>query len=512
VPVLRAAAAVLAGALLVACTGPGAPVADDAAPTPTVPPPSPGSPVPTPEPQPVPVPLAWTPCGGGFECASLPVPLDRSAPTAGTVDLALLRRSATGERLGSLVVNPGGPGASAVEWLRRSYDAVPAPVRARFDVVAVDPRGVGQSSRVRCVTTSEMDALVALDPDPDDAAELAALRAGARRLAAGCTARSARVLPHVATGEVARDLDVLRASLGDAGLTYLGYSYGTSIGLQYLRLFPDRVRAVVLDSPVDPALSWDALLGAQAVGFDTALAAFLADCEATRCAFRRAVEGDLGAAYDALAAQVESRPLPGDGVRSVGPGELSLGAGAGLYSRRSGWPALADALAAAVRGDGSGLLALSDGYLDRTPAGYAGTAEANLAVNCLDRPWPREPEPYLALAERVRATAPRFGPAIALSGLSCAAWPVAPVGRPASVRAEGAPPVVVVGTTRDPATPYGWAQAVAGRLASAVLLTVDGDGHTVYRGSAPACVREAVDAYLVALQVPAPASCRAVGG
>jgi pimeloyl-ACP methyl ester carboxylesterase len=508
----RLPAVVLAAALLAGCTAASPDAGPDAAPDAGPPSarPSPSA-SPPPEPQPVPVPLAWTACEEGFECSALPVPLDRDAPSAGTLDLALLRRPATGERIGSLVLNPGGPGASAVAWLRAAWTSLPEPVRARFDLVAVDPRGVGLSGRVRCVTTPEMDALVALDPDPDDAAELVALQDGNRRFAAGCTARSARVLPHVATEQVARDLDLLRASLGDAGLTYLGYSYGTSIGLQFLRLFPDRVRAVVLDSPVDPSLTWDALLGGQARGFDTALAAFLADCEAVRCAFRRAVQGDLLAAYDALAARVEQRPLPGDGARTVGPGELSLGAGAALYSRRTGWPELAEALAAAVRGDGGRMLALSDAYLDRTEEGYAGTSEANLAVNCLDRPWPRQAQPYLDLADEVRAAAPRFGPAIALSGLACAAWPVAPVGDPGPVRAEGAPPVVVLGTTRDPATPHAWAVAVDRQLASSVLLTVDGDGHTVYRASAPACVREAVDAYLVALQVPEEVTCPAVG-
>ena len=505
-------AGLLAAALAAGCSAvPG--VAPGGEPTAAAPasPSAPPSPSPSPEPQPVPVPFAWSECGSGFTCASLPVPLDRDAPSAGSIDLALLRRPATGERLGSLVVNPGGPGASAVAWLRAAWESVPEPVRARFDLVAVDPRGVGDSERVRCVTTQEMDALVALDPDPDDAAELAALQDGNRRFAAGCTARSARVLPHVSTEQVARDLDLLRASLGDPGLTYLGYSYGTSIGLQYLRLFPDRVRALVLDSPVDPTLAWDDLLGGQARGFDAALAAFLADCEVVRCAFRRAVDGDLLAAYDALAARVEQRPLPSDGARTVGPGELSLGAGAALYSRASGWPALAAALAAAVRGDGSGLLALSDAYLDRTEDGYAGTSEANLAVNCLDRPWPRDARPYLDLAEQVRATAPRFGPAIALSGLACAAWPVAPVGEPGPVRAEGAPPVVVLGTTRDPATPHAWAVAVDRQLAASVLLSVDGDGHTVYRAGAPACVREPVDAYLLELRVPEGATCPAVG-
>jgi pimeloyl-ACP methyl ester carboxylesterase len=505
----RAAAPALAAVvalLLTACGGDDAPVAS---PTPSVSPSAAAPPSPTAEPQPEPVPLAWEGCGDGFECATLPAPLDRADPASAPVDLALVRRPApdSAQRIGSLVVNPGGPGSSAVDYLRRAWQGLPEPVRARFDLVAFDPRGVGASAPVRCVTTEEMDELVALDPDPDDAAELAALEDGARRMAQGCRTRSGDLLPHVSTEQAARDLDLLRASLGDAGLTYLGYSYGTSIGAEYLRLFPERVRAMVLDSPLDPALSWGELLAGQAGGFDVALGAFLEDCERERCAFRRAVDGDLLAAFDALAARVDQSPLPGSGRRVVGPGEFSLGVGAGLYSRSSGWPALAEGLAAGQRGDGDILLRLSDAYLDRAQEGYENTSEANLAVNCIDRPWPREREPYLALAERVRETSPRFGPAIALAGLSCAAWPVGAVREPAPVRAESAPPVVVIGITRDPATPYAWAQSVSQQLASAVLLTVDGDGHTSYRSSAPGCLRERVDAYLLTVAAPEPVTC-----
>jgi len=475
------AAVLAAGLLLSACTGAAGP---EARPTPSAAP----SAAPT-EAEPTPVPLAWAPCGDGFECTALPAPLDRGDPSAGTVDLAVTRRPApdAATRIGSLVVNPGGPGSSAVDYLQQAWQQVPEPVRARFDLVAFDPRGVGGSAPVRCVTTEELDALVALDPDPDDDAELQALQDGGRRLADGCAARSGDVLPHVSTEEAARDLDLLRASLGDEGLTYLGYSYGTAIGAEHLRLFPTRVRAMVLDGALDPALSWDELLSGQAAGFDVALAAFLDDCERTRCAFRRVVDGDLTAAFDVLAARVDAQPLPGDGERTVGPGEFSLGVGAGLYSRTSGWPAVAEGLALAEQGDGSVLLQLSDAYLDRTDDGYANTTEANLAVNCIDRPWPRETGPYLELAEQVRRTSPRFGPAIALSGLSCATWPVPPVREPQPVQAGGAPPVVVIGTTRDPATPYAWSQALADQLSSAVLLTVDGDGHTAYRTGTGSC-------------------------
>ena len=451
---------------------------------------------------------AFTSCGGGFTCGTLTVPLDPAMPQLGTVALALTRHRATSDRrIGSLLVNPGGPGASAVDFLHDAYTAIPAAVRARFDLVAFDPRGVGRTAPVRCESTAELDRYFHLDPAPTSAAGVAAIDAGNRALARGCSQRSGRILPYVSTRIVAQDMDRVRAALGDPKLTYLGYSYGTSIGASYLEQFPTHVRAMVLDGALDPTLTWDQLLAGQSRGFDVALTAFLADCERTRCAFRTAVQGDLTKAFDALAASVGSRPLTGDATRTVGPGEFSLGVAAGLYSRAYGWPAIAAALAAATNGQGSPLLALSDSYLERTDKGYANVDEANFAVHCVDRPWPRTIAPCVALAQRVGKDYPRFGPAIALSGLGCAVWPVPPVSTPHPVVAKGSPPIVVIGTTRDPATPYVWAQGLARQLADGVLLTHVGDGHTAYRSSAPACLTGPVDAYLISGKAPRPLTC-----
>lgn len=451
---------------------------------------------------------AWSGCGGGFQCATLTVLLDAHRPALGTVDLALLRhRATTSRRIGSLLTNPGGPGASAVDWLRGSWEDFPASVRARFDIVTFDPRGVGRSAPVRCLSTRELDAYFHIDPSPDDAAERGELAAGNQKLAAGCQRRSGRVLPYVDTQVVAQDLDRVRQAVGDDKLTYVGYSYGTAVGAAYLDQFPTRVRAMVLDGALDPRLTWDGFLRGQSAGFDGALKAFMADCQKSGCAFRDAVEGDLLEAFDDLAAKVDAQDLPGDGSRTVGPDEFTLGVGAGLYSRRWGWPAIADALADAVRGDGASLLALSDSYLERGPNGYKNLTEANFAVNCVDRPWPRSQAPYYALAEEVARTAPRFGPMIALSGLGCFAWPTPATGRPHTVTAPGSPAVVVIGTTRDPATPFAWSQGLAGQLSKGVLLTHVGDGHTVYRNGAPGCILRPVNDYLLTQRVPAAARC-----
>lgn len=451
----------------------------------------------------------WKPCEGDFECASLRVPLVEDDPGQGTVDLALtrLRTAEKGRRIGSLVVNPGGPGASAVEYLQAAWTLVPEPVRARFDLVAFDPRGVGRTAPIRCATTEELDRYFAVDPSPDDAGELRQIEQSNEKLAAGCQQRSGKMLPHVSTAEAARDLDRVRAAVGDSRLTYLGYSYGTSLGAAYLDAYPTRVRAMVLDGGIDPQLTWDGLLEGQSKGFDRALEAFLADCESKRCAYRKQVAGPLLEAYDRLVEQVDRTPLPAVGRRTLGPGEFALGVLGGLYSKASGWPAIAEALAAAERGEGGPMLALSDAYLERGPKGYKNVTEALSAVVCLDRQWPRDIEPYTALADRVRRDAPRFGPLIALSGTICAEWPVPPVGAPRRVTAPGSPPVVVVGTTGDPATPYTWSVALADQLEKGVLVTYRGDGHTVYRTGASGCVRRVVDQYLITAAAPAPVTC-----
>ena len=450
---------------------------------------------------------AWKGCGGGFQCATLTVPLDDAKPALGTVGLKLTRHRATGsQRIGSLVVNPGGPGASAIGFVKGSYSDFPATIRQHFDLVAFDPRGVGQTAPVRCETTAQLDVFFHIDPTPDTPAETAEFDQANKAFAQGCQARSARILPYVSTKVVAADLDKVRQAVGDQKLTYLGYSYGTAIGAAYLDAFPTHVRAMVLDGALDPTLSWDQLLAGQSRGFDVALGAFMANCESTNCAFRQAVQGDLLKAYDALAAKVETNPLPGKGSRLVGPQEFTLGVGLGLYSK-SFWPTIADALAEAEAGKGSTLLALSDEYLERTSTGYANVTEANNAVNCLDRPWPRTDAPYQALAKEVGKTYPRFGPAIALSGGVCEFWPLAATGTPHKVVAAGSPAIVVIGTTRDPATPYSWAQGLSSQLARGVLLTHVGDGHTVYRSSAPSCITQPVNAYLVSLTVPAPSTC-----
>jgi pimeloyl-ACP methyl ester carboxylesterase len=462
-------------------------------------------------PVPAPPALSWTACRDGFQCTTLAVPLDYADRSKGTVSLRLARIRATGpgKRIGSLLVNPGGPGVSAVDFLRGfAKGSTPDALRRQFDLVAFDPRGTTGSAPVHCLGMGELDRFFHVDQDPDDAAEVKALDDQSKVLAAGCAKRSGRILPHLSTADAARDMDSVRAALREPKLTYLGYSYGTALGAAYLDLFPTNVRAMVLDGALDPRSSWDEVVVGQAKGFDLALRSFLSWCDrhADTCEFRQAVEGDLGAAFDRIRARVEQKPVPGIGNRTVGPAELYFGAGQSLYST-SYWESLGSGLAELTQGQGSVMLQLSDLYLDREEDGYENTIEANYAVNCVDRPFPKDNAAYQQLAQRLAKDAPRFGPGVAWGSQACARWPVPPTGTPHAVTGTGSPPIVVIGTTRDPATPYSWAVALADQLDKGVLLTFNGDGHTAFRRGATACIVNPVNTYLLTGRAPAATRC-----
>lgn len=442
----------------------------------------------------------WDGCEGELECATIDVPLDHDDPLGETITIAMARRVAddASRRIGTMLINPGGPGGSGIDLLQSAEFFFPDDVLERFDVVGFDPRGVGDSTAIDC--GDDFDAYFAIDPSPDDDAERQAIIEAAREYAADCSELSARLLPHVDTESAARDMDIIRAALGEEQLTYTGFSYGTYLGAQYADLFPRRVRAMVLDGGVDPTLTYDAASRTQAAGFERALQAFLDDCASNEsCAFYS--DGDPFAAYDELMREIDMAPLDAND-RDVGPGEATLAVVAALYEREYGWPALALALDAARDGDGSILLELSDAYTRRRPDGsYGNLFEANAAVNCLDTPAPRDLQYYDELARSLAELAPRLGSAAGYLGVQCAFWPVPPANEPHAFTAPGAPPIVVIGTTGDPATPYAWSEALAGQLESGVLLTWEGEGHTALGKSE--CIGDAVSAYLIELRAPA---------
>ncbi len=432
--------------------------------------------------------LDWQRCDlpRGGRCATLTVPLDWSDPRGPTIDLEVGRIPAEGERIGSLLMNPGGPGGSGLEFL--SYDVPSTALADRFDLVSWDPRGVGASTAVRC--GDAVQGLVSADPDPDSAEEQGALDEAAAALSAECGAEDGALLGHLGTVDVARDMEAIRRTLGDEQLDYMGFSYGTQIGQQYAALFPDRIRAMVLDGVVDPSLDFEQFLIAQSVAFEDAFDRGTEACAAA--GRRRCGVDDLDAAYQDVRATVERTPLPG-GDQPVGPAALATAAIQTSYGP-DGWQDLGPALAAALDGDGAPLWDLAASYYDF--GGFASYA----AVVCTDTPPPKGARAYQAFADRARAAAPRFGGSVANELAPCATWPAAPVGRPGPVTAPSAPPILVIGNTGDAATPYRNAVDVADALRSGVLVTARIEGHTAYM--ADGCVTDIVDAYLIDLEVP----------
>ena len=453
--------------------------------------------------------LDWRPCDSGFECAQLLVPFDYGRPDGRRFSLPVIKLPAAdpSRRIGALVINPGGPGGSGVQYALGARSELPAAVRARFDVVGFDPRGVGASQpALSCLTGPELDQYFATDDAPASAAQLAAVIGQSRLYAARCEQNSAALLPYVGTQNAARDMDILRSALGDSRLTYLGKSYGTYLGAWYAQLFPGRVRALVLDGAVDPDTPALAADITQADGFQVALRSFAARClAAAGCPLRGGSGGSVAAAVakvQGLVTRADSVPLANqlrDGQVADGA-MLVNGIAAALYSKAY-WPDLKTGLANAFAGDGTVLVELANLLLERNPDGtYSNLADADTAVNCLDRPWPRALAAWQAAARQAAAQAPLFGAPIVWGSLACAYWPVPSYPLP-RIRAAGARPILVVGTLRDPATPYRWAQALAGDLASGVLLGWNGDGHTAY-GEGSACVDTIVNDYLISLSVP----------
>ncbi|MBR8643001.1 alpha/beta fold hydrolase [Streptomyces tuirus] len=450
---------------------------------------------------------AWRGCRvPGYECATLKAPIDYAKPSVGDVRLAVTRKKATGpgKGLGSLLVNPGGPGGSAIGYVQ-SYAGIgyPAEVRARYDMVAVDPRGVARSEPVRCLDGPGMDTYTQTDITPDDGKETNGLVKAYRTFAEGCGADSPRLLRHVSTVEAARDMDIVRAALGDEKLNFVGASYGTFLGATYAGLFPGRVGRLVLDGAMDPSLPARRLNLEQTAGFDTAFRSFAKDCvRRTDCPLGKAGTSpeQVGRNLKAFFETLDARPVPtgdSDG-RRLTESLATTGVIAAMYDEGA-WQQLREALTSAMKeNDGAGLLVLSDGYYERdAEGGYSNLMFANAAVNCLDLPpafgSPDEVRRSLSAFEKA---SPVFGEGLAWASLNCAYWPVHATGEPHRIEAKGAAPIVVVGTTRDPATPYRWAQAMAGQLSSARLLTYDGDGHTAY-GRGSSCIDRTINAYLL---------------
>ncbi len=462
--------------------------------------------------------LSWVSCEPEMQCTTAVAPIDWDDPAGATVELALIRHEAPkNKKLGSLFVNPGGPGASGVKFVRDSLDfAVGKPLQEAYDIVGFDPRGVGGSAPVTCFAdTAQMDELLyGITPgERTSEAWVAEREATAREFAAACQQNTGAFLAHVDTESAARDLDMLRYAVGDARFNYLGYSYGTLLGATYAEIFPTRVGRMVLDGALDPASSNTEVSLTQAVGFENALRAYVTWClEQSECPF--AEQGSVDSALAqvaALLAQVDAAPLPASGTASgfsaddrlVGADTLVTAIIAPLYDPGS-WSYLSDVFVGIQNGDATAALESADWYNGRNADGtYAdNSTEAFLSINCLDYPATPDPATWKTNAAALTAAAPIIGPYFGYGETLCANWPHASTRTPAPIVAEGSPDILVIGTTGDPATPYSWAVNLAGELANGHLITYTGEGHTAYNKS-NSCVDDAVTDFFLAGRVPA---------
>ncbi len=450
--------------------------------------------------------LSWSSCTGG-ECANLRVPVDYAKPAGDSIELALLRVKASDSRrrMGSLVVNPGGPGGSGVDYARAASQIVGSEVRKRFDIVGFDPRGVGRSAPIECLSDTDLDAFLGTDPTPDTPAEEQDWISEAKKLANGCAAKNPALIAHVSTVDAAKDMDVLRAALGEPKLNYLGKSYGTFLGATYADLFPTLVGRFVLDGVVAPDLTSEEINLGQAEGFELATRSYVADCiTSPDCPVGQSVDEGMTWIRNFLK-DLDANPLPvTDDQRVTRLTEAwgSMGIAEAMYEQ-SLWKQLNDALRDAKGGDGNALMRLADDYARRTPGGQyqSNIMQVIYAVNCSDKADTADIAQVEANAAAAVKVAPTWGRFLAWESVACGVWPVKPVTPIHKVTAPGSGPIVVVGTTRDPATPYEWSVRLRNQLSNATLITFDGDGHTAYMRS-NACVDTPIDDYYVNGTVP----------
>lgn len=445
----------------------------------------------------------WTSCGSGFECADIMVPLDWDDPTGETITIGAKRHPADETSMGTILINPGGPGGSGIDFVEYTPFIFGTELLDNFDILGFDPRGVGESSAVSCLTDAERDVADAKTYTTDDAG-LAQMAADAAAFGEACLTNTGAVLGEVDTPSAARDMDVIRQVVGDEKLNYLGFSYGTQLGATYAGLFPEKVGRMVLDGAIDLRLTPHEQSLQQAVGFENALRAYVTDCLASAgCPLTGTVDEAM-AQVKSLFDKILANPLPtSDPARPLTQTLAFYGIAQPLYSQAM-WPTLTAALTDALNGDGTALLASADSYNSRNPDGtYADNqGEAFRAINCLDDRGETDRATMDAEAAEIIAAAPTMGEFFGYGGLGCESWPFPQVDQNFDLSAKGAPPILVIGTTNDPATPYVWAEGLADQLDSGVLVTYDGEGHTAY-GTSNACILNTVDDYFVNGTVPA---------
>ncbi|GAA2530100.1 alpha/beta fold hydrolase [Streptomyces levis] len=446
------------------------------------------------------------PDDGEWQCATMKAPLDWDEPKGDTIGLELIRVRTTGsasERIGSLLFNFGGPGGSGVKTLPAFAEDY-GTLRTRYDLVSFDPRGVGRSKPVICENDQQLDAYFQQDATPDDAAERTVLLDNTKEFNDACENNSEQMLPNVRTTDAARDLDLMRQVLGDEKLHYFGFSYGTELGGVYAHLFPRKVGRAVFDAVVDPTQNAEQGSLGQAEGFQLALDNFAEDCvsKTEECPVGDSAQ-DVKDRIARLLRDLDRKPIPGVFPRELTQTAATNGIVQALYSQDF-WEYLTEGLQQAYEGDGSTLMLLSDSMNGRSENGeYDNSAAAHTAISCADS----KPRYDAAYVERIlpefRAASPLFGDYLAWGMIGCTDWAVPGAADHPDVSAPGAPPILVIGNTGDPATPYEGARAMVNALGEGVgvELTYRGQGHGAY-DSKNKCVQDAVHGYLLDGKVP----------
>ena len=449
--------------------------------------------------------VVWSDCEGSFRCARITVPMDYANPDAGTVELAAVMAEADGDAEGTILINPGGPGGSGYDVVSQSLENLTSDrLRENYNILGFDPRGVGRSTPVRCLSDAELDEARSEYIDAGTPEGLAAARISAKEFADACAAETGELLGFVDTASAARDMDILRAVAGDEKLNYLGFSYGTLLGATYAELFPDNVGRVVLDGALDPSSTNEEVTLGQAAAFEKAIRAYVQDClSGNNCPLDGTVDEGITTIRELLAS-IEASPMTAADGRAVTVSTFVSGFILPLYDDGN-WPVLSQALAQVLdEGDPTYMLRLADISAEREEDGTyrSNSTVAFNAVNCLDYPMRTDDAQMAADAQELMKASPTIGKYLAYGGVTCESWPFPPVNEPHEINAAGAAEMLVIGTTGDPATPYEWSEALAAQLDSAVLLTWEGEGHTAY-GRGSQCIEDAVDDYFVDGTVPA---------
>lgn len=451
--------------------------------------------------------INWQNCRQDFKCATLAVPIDYKNLATGTFEIALLKYEAsTSKKLGSLIVNPGGPGGSGVDYAYAAEYIFSPAILDRYDIVGFDPRGVSRSAPIRCLTDKELDANNNSDSKPDNEKEFKQILIDTKKYVERCKAKN-KYLPSYSTANVARDMDILREALGDKQLNYMGKSYGTYLGTLYAHFFPDKVGRVVLDGAVDPTISNFEQSLTQAVGFDHAFSSFAKDCIKKANCPLPAGEGAVIDEMQRLFEIAAKKPLPTkSSKRALSETMMVLGTASAMYDNATGWPKLRKAIAQAQNGYGDRFLDLADEYTGRQSDGSYPNNEfdSGAVIDCLDVDEPRTVRQIERDAKSFADQAPLFGPYLAYGGLTCKYFGQSQEVTIAPKRTAN--PILVIGTTGDPATPYEWAQGLSKLLTNSRLISLTGEGHTG-QGQGNACIDDQIDDFYLKGKVPITSTC-----